>query len=126
LGEDNKDTWQRVWDHEIAAFGRRSMAFAGSCGVYRVDVDEVRQDRIWITAERGPLPCTVSCIRVRDGVHRLEGITDGDGDPYGEQYWFELTLDVRAVVRYWGDHVIVHEDHEIPTLGIQTKPGPHS
>jgi hypothetical protein len=105
--------WQRIGDDEIAAFGKRSMAFAGSVGNYRIDVDERRQDRIWVTSNRGPLAWTVSCKRVLDAVFRLEGMTDGDGDPYEDIYWFELTLSIPAVINFWGDGVIVHEDHEM-------------
>lgn len=107
------EDWHTIWDHEVAAFGKRRIIFVGAAGTYRVEVDEQNQDQILVTHKSGPLPWVVLCKSVCDGVFRLEGTTWGRGDPYDDGGdWFELTLSTPAVMRLWGNQVLVHEDQE--------------
>ncbi|KQU76395.1 hypothetical protein ASC75_01875 [Aminobacter sp. DSM 101952] len=104
----------RIWDHEIADFGRRSIPFLSSNGPYSIEVDQANQDEIHVLFEGQRLVWHVFCKSVRDGLFRLQGMTGGAGDPYKDGGdWFELVLSSPAVLRYWGDRVLVHEDHEM-------------
>jgi hypothetical protein len=110
------EEWQTIWDHETAAFGKRNMTFAGSNGDYRVAADELDQDNILVSFRGGTVPWAVYVKSTRNGVFRLQGMAPARGSPHDDNsYWFELTLTEPAVLRYYGDRVLVHEDHEVPT-----------
>jgi hypothetical protein len=40
------NTWQTIWDHEFAAFGKRSFVFLSA---YQIDVDDKDKDRVIAT-----------------------------------------------------------------------------
>ncbi|PSJ51728.1 hypothetical protein [Pseudaminobacter soli (ex Li et al. 2025)] len=69
------DTWQTIWDHEFAAFGRRSFVFPSASGTYQIDVDDKDQDRV-IAAYKGERFTWVVWVKeVCDGAFRLQGMT---------------------------------------------------
>lgn len=46
-----------------------------------------------------------------DGLTVISGMTRGSEPLWGDQYWFELRpWDQPAVIRYWGDQVLIRED----------------
>ncbi|MBT1156298.1 hypothetical protein J1C56_11920 [Aminobacter anthyllidis] len=104
----------RIGDHETANFGRRSIAFQSSNGLYSVEIDESNQDEIFVLFDGQQLKWHVFVKSVQDGVFSLQGMTGGIGDPYQDGGdWFELILSSAAVLRYWGNQVLVHEDDEV-------------
>jgi hypothetical protein len=108
--------WTTIWDHELAGYGKRSIAFRFENGSYRVDVDDGNQDQIFVFYNGQQLRWTVFVKQVNNGVFRLQGMTSGHGDPYENGAdWFELTLSTPSIVRYWADRVLLHEDNEVPT-----------
>jgi hypothetical protein len=108
--------WTTVWDHEFAGFGRRSITFRFTKGTYVVDVDDGDQDQVFVSYGNRKVPWVVFNKEVNKAEFRLSGMTWGNGDPHDEGlgYLFELTLSTSSVMRYYGDRVLVHEDHEAP------------
>jgi hypothetical protein len=37
--------WKTIWDHEVAAFGRRTLPFSGKTRTYCVELDDRDQDK---------------------------------------------------------------------------------
>ncbi len=105
--------WETIWDHEIAYFGKRSIDFVSEDCAYRIDVDDRNQDEICVTFADKSFSWHIFTKAARQDVFRLAGMTLGKGDPHGDDvHWFELTLTKPAVLRYFGDRVLVHEDYE--------------
>lgn len=104
----------RIGDHETASFGRRSVSFISSNGPYSIEIDEANRDEVHVLFDGQLLVWHIFFKSVRDGVFSLQGMTGGIGDPYNDGGdWFELVLSSPAVLRYWGEQVLIHEDHEV-------------
>jgi hypothetical protein len=94
--------WQRIGDDQFASFGHRHLVFSFVDGVYEIDVDDADQDYVYVTHQGQRHRWDVYYKEVCDRVFRLSGMNRGRGDPTGDDvYWFELTLGVPAVMRYW-------------------------
>jgi hypothetical protein len=107
------EEWKRVWDDERADFESRSISFVSGYDVYRIDVDDRNQDEVTVDYRGGRISWPVFTKHVLGQVVRLSGMTTGLGDPHGEDvFWFELTLSKPAVLCFFGDRVLLHEDRE--------------
>jgi hypothetical protein len=108
------DDWQTILDHEFAPFGNRIIHFVGDAGCYQLHADEAKQGDLFVTFRSQRSCWRIFNKSVCNGVFRLAGVTGGLDDPYGCDggHWFELILSKPAVLRFWGDQVLLHEDHE--------------
>jgi hypothetical protein len=107
------EEWKTVWDHKLADFQSRSIAFASGDDVYRIDVDVRNQDEVTVNYRGKRFSWPVFTKEAFDKAVRLSGMTTGRGDPHGDEtFWFQLTLGNPAVLRLFGDRVLLHEDHE--------------
>ncbi|MBK8158842.1 MAG: hypothetical protein IPK59_08810 [Rhodospirillaceae bacterium] len=101
-------------DDELAPFGLRSICFGNGRGVYYVEVDETNQDSVSVRVGGDKRSWFIETKESIDNVLVLSGMTAGVGDPHPEDvYWYELILSAPAVLRYWGNQIVVHEDREM-------------
>ena len=106
-------SWQTIWDHEFANYGRRSITFAFADGVYRVGVNDEDQDWICVKYAGKALRWPVYVKEAHQGAFRLSGLTLGATGLLGDCFWYELVLASPCTVAYWGDSVFVREDGEV-------------
>jgi len=105
--------WDRIGDDEVATFGCRVIRFIGKDKSYRVSLDDRNQGRFNVSYENRSDTWDIMLKEQRNGVIRLSGFTGLSPYP-PDCFWFELTLSVPAIVRLYGDRVLLHEDWERP------------
>ena len=105
--------WQRIWDHEFAGYGRRSITFASPDGAYHVHVDDEDQNGIRVQRAGREVRWGIEVKEVRGGTFRLSGMALGAGDFLGGGFWYELTLTSPSTISYWGNRVLEREDREV-------------
>jgi hypothetical protein len=103
MGEPNR--WERLPDDEVAGFGRRTIHFSSSDGVYSVEVDKADQNRIAVQVDGVTATWWIVTKEVNDGIYRLNG-----SSPRG---WYELTLGAPATISYWPGQATERIDHEL-------------
>jgi hypothetical protein len=102
-------------DDQFAPFGQRSIRFGRGRDVYCVAVDETDQNKVEVQTEGATISWHIEAKQFANDVFSLSGLTAGSGGPHPEDvYWYELILSKPAVIRYWANQVMAHEDREIP------------
>lgn len=61
-------SWQTIWDHEVASYGRRSITFSSAEGAYVISVNDEDQDWIYVQYNGNALRWPVYVKEAQEGV----------------------------------------------------------
>ena len=109
--------WDRVGDDQVAHFGTHSFLFRSPVGTYVISVNEEQQDFIEVRqgdeVEYWPIERKEHC-----GLKfKLSGVAWPMSQiDLADYYWFELSMEPNAEIKYWGDQVL----HRVDTISKAT------
>jgi hypothetical protein len=107
------ENWIRIGDDEKAAFGTRDIIFPLANGSYTLSVNDENQTRLACrrgdTVERWEI-----FLKETNGADfRLSGMTRSLPGSSEGGLWFDLVLNARPVVSYWGDGALIRKDEAL-------------
>lgn len=102
--------WNRVGDNQKAAFGLRDIVFPLADGSYVLNVNDDNQDYLICRHGESEERWEILLKESNGSDFRLSGMTHSSPGILEDAAWFQLVLNERPTVSYWGDQVLIRKD----------------
>ena len=106
-------TWTRIPDDDQFIEQELTLSFLGPNGPYQITLAPTHIDRIFVRFEGEDEQWIVSVKEANASGLRLSGVADWVPQILEQSCWFELTVGVERLIRYWRNRAIHREDVEL-------------